>query len=98
MDENLNNGLEGMEEFDELDNIVVLNDEEGNEVEFELPSDIEKKKQQLIISNYDVDENQDIANQYKIYSLPTLVVIENGIEKNRAIGAVSKEAIEDLLN
>lgn len=33
MDDNMNN--DGFEEFDELDNKIVLNDENGNEVEFE---------------------------------------------------------------
>ena len=33
MDENMNN--DGFEEFDELDNKIILNDEDGNEVEFE---------------------------------------------------------------
>lgn len=36
MNENENvNNPEELEDFDELDNIIVLNDEEGNEVEFE---------------------------------------------------------------
>lgn len=36
MDDNMNNdGFEGMEDFDELDNKIILNDEDGNEVEFE---------------------------------------------------------------
>lgn len=49
MDENLNNGLEGMEEFDELDNIVVLNDEEGNEVEFEFLDVVELDGKEYVI-------------------------------------------------
>ena len=32
-DENVN--LEGLEDFDELDNKIILNDEDGNEIEFE---------------------------------------------------------------
>lgn len=37
MDDNMNNNdeFEGMEDFDELDNKIILNDEDGNEVEFE---------------------------------------------------------------
>jgi len=35
MDENLENGVNDIDEFDDLDNIIVLNDEDGNEVEFE---------------------------------------------------------------
>ena len=49
MDENLNNGLEGMEEFDELDNIVVLNDEDGNEVEFEFLDVVELDSKEYVI-------------------------------------------------
>ena len=32
MDENMEKELNEVEEFDELDNIIVLNDEEGKEV------------------------------------------------------------------
>ena len=51
MDENLNNGngVEGMEEFDELDNIVVLNDEDGNEVEFEFLDVVELDGNEYVI-------------------------------------------------
>lgn len=35
MDENKDLELNEVEEFDDLDNIIVLNDEDGNEVEFE---------------------------------------------------------------
>lgn len=34
-EENINGGNMNEEEFDELDNIVVLTDEDGNDVEFE---------------------------------------------------------------
>lgn len=49
MDENLNNGVEGTEEFDELDNIIVLNDEEGNEVEFEFLDIVELDEKEYVI-------------------------------------------------
>ena len=35
MSDDVNNIPENMQEGEELDNIVVLNDEDGNEVEFE---------------------------------------------------------------
>lgn len=62
MDENLNNGLEGMEEFDELDNIVVLNDEEGNEVEFEFLDVIELDgKEYVILLPVEEAENGEVV-------------------------------------
>ncbi|MEG3613065.1 thioredoxin [Mycoplasmoides genitalium] len=45
-----------------------------------------------------VDDHTDIAAAYKITSLPTIVVFENGIEKKRAIGFMPKTKIIDLFN
>ena len=47
MSEDLNNVPENMEE--ELDNIVVLNDEEGNEVEFEFLDLIEYEGEEYVV-------------------------------------------------
>ena len=49
-DENLNMSNEDFEEeFDELDNIIVLNDEEGNEVEFEFLDIVELDNKEYIV-------------------------------------------------
>lgn len=65
MDENLNNlnnETEGMEEFDELDNIVVLNDEEGNEVEFEFLDVVELDgKEYVVLLPVDEIENGEVV-------------------------------------
>ena len=42
-----------------------------------------------------VDENPDLASNYQVMSIPTLVVIENGKEVNRSMGLQSKQ---DILN
>ncbi len=44
----------------------------------------------------DVDKSRDIAEKYKITDLPTLVVIKNGEEASRTVGADSQE-IRDML-
>ena len=46
----------------------------------------------------DVDEVEDIANEYGINAMPTLVVFENGEEINRNVGFIDKEEINDLLD
>ncbi|MBQ9266718.1 MAG: DUF1292 domain-containing protein [Clostridia bacterium] len=46
--ENLNNPEE-LEDFDELDNIIVLNDEEGNEVEFEFLDVVELDGKEYVV-------------------------------------------------
>lgn len=51
MNEENVNGSEGFEEeeFDELDNIIVLNDEDGNEVEFEFLDLVELDGNEYIV-------------------------------------------------
>lgn len=46
-DENVN--LEGLEDFDELDNKIILNDEEGNEIEFEFLDVVELDDKEYVI-------------------------------------------------
>ena len=45
----------------------------------------------------DVDENEDLASTYGIYSIPCLVVFKNGEEVNRSVGFIPKEDIEKLV-
>lgn len=49
MSEDVNNIPENIGEGEELDNIVVLNDEEGNEVEFEFLDLIEYEGEEYIV-------------------------------------------------
>ncbi len=41
----------------------------------------------------DVDEQQNLASQYGIRSVPTVVIEENGNEVDRFIGALPKQTI-----
>ncbi len=49
MDENNNNNNEELEEFDELDNKIVLNDEDGNEIEFEFLDVVEVDDKEYVV-------------------------------------------------
>ena len=51
MDDNMNNNdeFEGMEDFDELDNKIILNDEDGNEVEFEFLDVVEVDGNEYVV-------------------------------------------------
>ena len=49
MSENENNTPENLNEEQELDNILVLNDEEGNEVEFEFLDLIEYEGEEYVV-------------------------------------------------
>jgi thioredoxin 1 len=48
----------------------------------------------LVVAKLNVDDDPDIARDFGIMSIPTLVVFKDGIEKKRLVGAQSKSAIE----
>ena len=52
----------------------------------------------LKIAKVDVDQNPGLAQQFGIMSIPTLMVFRNGELVNKAVGAIPKEDILDLLN
>jgi thioredoxin 1 len=56
----------------------------------ELHKDYEGK---AIIGKLNVDENQDIATNYNIRSIPTLLVFKNGEIVDKIVGAVSKSVL-----
>ena len=59
--------------------------------------DVAEGRDDIKVVKIDVDLENELANMYRIYSLPTLVVIESGEEVNRSIGLIGKEQIEDML-
>ena len=46
----------------------------------------------------DVDESPDLAQQYNVRSVPTVVIEENGSEVNRVMGAVPKQQILESMS
>ncbi len=51
----------------------------------------------LKVCKINVDEEPELANQYHIMSIPTLVVIKNGKIANQSVGAKSKADILSML-
>lgn len=51
----------------------------------------------LKVVKINVDENENLAYEYRAFSIPTLVVIEDGKEVNRAVGAIPKKNILELV-
>ena len=45
----------------------------------------------------DIDEEPDLAGQFRVMSIPTLIVIKDGKVTNQAVGARPKEQILALL-
>lgn len=59
--------------------------------------EIAQENEMVKFVRVDVDKEDDIAMQYKIMSIPTLVLIQNGEEKDRIIGLVDKAKILEFI-
>ena len=46
----------------------------------------------------DIDQQGDLAQQYNVRSVPTVVIEQNGSEVNRLIGATTKQVILENLS
>lgn len=47
---------------------------------------------------YDVDEYSEVTEQYGIRSVPTVIIVKDGIEVNRFTGLSSKMAYVNAIN
>ncbi len=56
----------------------------------EISKDYEGK---IKVGKINTDDNQQVATQYGIMSIPTLMIFKNGEVKERIVGAQPKEAI-----
>ena len=56
-----------------------------------------KENDTVKVVKINIDENEELAVQYGVMSIPTLVVIENGETKNTSVGLISKSEIEELV-
>ena len=59
--------------------------------------EIAGERPDIKVGKINVDEEAELASQFGIMSIPTLVVIENGKIVNQAMGARPKEAILGML-
>ena len=50
------------------------------------------------VGKINVDEESDLASNYQIMSIPTLVVIKDGKEVKRSVGVISKEEVKKFVN
>jgi thioredoxin 1 len=50
------------------------------------------------ICKLNVDENTDLAAQYKVMSIPTILIFKDGVEVSRDIGVKSKDYFFEKIN
>jgi thioredoxin 1 len=54
--------------------------------------EVEKENPDLTIKRIDIDSDKDMVEQYKVQSVPTYVILKDGKEVDRIIGAKPKFA------
>ena len=55
------------------------------------------KEATIKICGVDVDQNEELARNYNIYSIPCLILFENGKEVKRNVGLVSIYEIKNIV-
>ena len=59
--------------------------------------EIAEERSDIKVGKINVDEQPELAGEFQVMSIPTLVVIKNGKIVNQSVGAMQKEAILAML-
>lgn len=59
---------------------------------------IAEEREDIKVCKVDVDESPDLAAQYRVVSIPTLVVLRDGKTVTQSVGAMPKDEILALLD
>ncbi len=59
--------------------------------------EIAQEREDIAVGKINVDEEVELAMEFGVASIPTLVVVEHGEVMNKAIGYMPKAEIEELL-
>lgn len=59
--------------------------------------EIAEERSDIKVAKVNIDEQSELASQFRIMSIPTLVVMKEGKIVNQAVGARPKDAILALL-
>ncbi len=60
--------------------------------------EISQERSDIVVAKINVDEEMELAVRYGIVSIPTLIVMKNGMEMEKAVGYRAKERILELLD
>lgn len=63
-----------------------------------LASMLETIKTKIPIEVYDIDEHADLAIDYGIRSVPTMILLDGDIEVERKVGLLQKKELEQWLS
>lgn len=55
--------------------------------------ELEKERPDLVIAKVNVDEEMELAMQYKVVSIPTVLLVKDGKVAAKAVGYMTKEEL-----
>jgi thioredoxin 1 len=58
----------------------------------------EKYKDTLTLTKIDVDQEQQLASEYQVLSIPTMVFKKNGVVVDQVIGAIPKDQLSKKID
>ncbi len=58
--------------------------------------EIASERADIKVGKVDVDENMELAKEYKVFSVPTLIAFKDGKVLKQMVGVQSKEQILDV--
>ena len=59
--------------------------------------EIAAERDDIVVGKVNVDEEMELAVKFGIVSIPTLILLKNGMEVDKIVGYRPKEDIEDML-
>ena len=59
--------------------------------------ELETEMPDVQIGKVNVDEQMNLARQFRVVSIPTLIIFKNGQEVQRMVGVTSKKELKDAL-
>ena len=62
-----------------------------------LIDEIASEREDILVAKINVDENPELAREFDVISIPTLIVMKDGKILNRASGAKPKEKILEMV-
>ncbi len=60
--------------------------------------EIDRERKDIQVGKIDVDSQMELAMKFGVTAIPTLVVMENGAQKAKAVGYMPKEKILALVD
>ncbi len=55
--------------------------------------ELDREREDILVAKVDVDEQMDLAMQYKVVSIPTILLFKDGQVAGKAIGYMPKEEL-----